>query len=161
MSQYDFQMINQDLSESKLLRTTSNFGMLKGRSIADLLYLQTLQLIMFNRDSKQRDYSVGYARKTTQFGPYALFRTTSTDIYVLAFALDHPEYESLNISTREQKILKSVQFQNRRHFNFIKRMEGRALHLIPEDVSYLNRGRELLTCIIMHAYNNISIVFIK
>ena len=125
MAQYDFQMINQDLSESKLLRTTSNFGMLKGRSIADLLYLQTLQLIMFNRDSKQRDYSVGYARKTTQFGPYALFRTTSTDIYVLAFALDNPEYKSLNISTREQNILKSVQFQNRRHFNFVKRMAVR------------------------------------
>lgn len=123
--QYDFQMINIDLSESKLLRTTSNFGMLRGRSIADLLYLQTLALIMFNKDKKQRAYSVAYARKTTQFGPYALFRTTSTDIYMLAFALDNPEYQSLNIKTREQSILKSVQFQNRRHFNFIKRMAVR------------------------------------
>ena len=113
-------LINKELSESKLLRTTSNFGMLRGRSIADLLYLQTLALIMFNQDKKQRAYSVAYARKTTQFGPYALFRTTTTDIYMLAFALDNPDYQSLNIKDREQKILKSLQFQNRRHFNFVK-----------------------------------------
>ena len=118
-------LINKELSESKLLRTTSNFGMLRGRSIADLLYLQTLALIMFNQDKKQRAYSVAYARKTTQFGPYALFRTTTTDIYMLAFALDNPDYQSLNIKDREQKILKSLQFQNRRHFNFVKRMAVR------------------------------------
>jgi hypothetical protein len=40
-------------------------------------------------------------------------------------------------------------------------MEGEALHLIPEDVSSLNRGRELLTSVIMHTYNHISILFIK
>jgi hypothetical protein len=40
-------------------------------------------------------------------------------------------------------------------------MEGEALHLIPEDASFLNRGREELTGIIMHSYNKISMLFIK
>jgi hypothetical protein len=44
---------------------------------------------------------------------------------MLAFALDNPDYQSLNIKDREQKILKSLQFQNRRHFNFVKRMAVR------------------------------------
>ena len=52
----DFQLIDQDLSESKLYRYTGNFARLSGRDIADLLYLQTLSVIMFTKDKEQFIY---------------------------------------------------------------------------------------------------------
>ena len=85
---FDFQLIDQEISESRLFRYTSQFGNLTGRTIADLLYLNTLMLLMFVYDKEQRDYAVAVARKTVQFGSFAVFRTTSTDLYMLAFAVD-------------------------------------------------------------------------
>tara|TARA_B100002019_G_C21274175_1_gene604242 strand:- start:5956 stop:6732 length:777 start_codon:yes stop_codon:yes gene_type:complete len=119
---YDFELINQELSESRLFRYTSSFGNLTGRTIADLLYLNTLMLMMFVQDKEQRDYAVAVARKTVQYGPFAVFRTTSTDLYMLAFAVNHPDYKSLNIKNKEESFLKSLNFQNRRYYNFLKKM---------------------------------------
>lgn len=118
----ELQLVNEELCESRLFRYTSSFGNLTGRTIADLLYLQTLMQVMFVQDKEQRDYAVAYARKTTQFGPYAVFRTTATDLYMLAFAVDHPDYKSLNIKGKDERFLKSLQFHNRRHYSFIKKM---------------------------------------
>ena len=81
----ELQLINQDLAESKLFRTTNGFKNLTGREIADMLYLSTLSLIMMYRDNKQQDYAIVYAKKTGQYGPYAVFRTAATDLYLLSF----------------------------------------------------------------------------
>jgi len=120
--EFDFQLIDQEISESRLFRYSSQFGNLTGRTIADLLYLNTLMLLMFLYDKEQRDYAVAVARKTVQFGPFAVFRTTSTDLYMLAFAVDHPDYKSLNIKKKDVAFLNSLQLQNRRYYNFLKKM---------------------------------------
>lgn len=119
---YEFQLINDELSESRLFRTTASFGNLTGRTIADLLYLNTLMMLMFIQDKEQRDYAVAYTRKTTQFGPFALFRTTSTDLYLLAFAMKYPDHKSLNIKSKDEKFLNSCSFHNRRYYNFMRKM---------------------------------------
>ena len=118
----ELQLINQDLAESKLFRTTNSFRNLTGREIADLLYLQTLALVMMYRDSKQQDYAIVYAKKTAQYGPYAVFRTAATDLYMLAFAVDNPEYTSLKFKGKNEKFLKTLQFQNRKHYMFMQRL---------------------------------------
>ena len=118
----DFQLIDQDLSESKLYRYTGNFARLSGRDIADLLYLQTLSVIMFTKDKEQQDYGIAYARKSTAYGPYALFRTHATDIYMLAYAIKHSDNLSLKISGKDRKFLDGLQFNNRQHFNFLRKL---------------------------------------
>ena len=118
----DFQLIDQDLSESKLYRYTGNFARLSGRDIADLLYLQTLSVIMFTKDKEQQDYGIAYARKSTAYGPYALFRTHATDIYMLAYAIKHSDNMSLKISGKDRKFLDGLQFNNRQHFNFLRKL---------------------------------------
>ena len=55
---YEFQLVNEEINESRLFRTTGSFGNLTGRTIADLLYLQTLMMLMFIQDKEQRDYGV-------------------------------------------------------------------------------------------------------
>ena len=118
----DLQIVNQDLSESKLFRTTNSFRNLSGREIADLLYLSTLSLIMMYRDTKQQDYAIVYAKKTAQYGPYAVFRTAATDMYMLGFAVDNPDYKNLKFKGKDESFLNTLYFQNRKHYMFMQRL---------------------------------------
>jgi hypothetical protein len=118
----DLQIVNQDLSESKLFRTTNSFRNLSGREIADLLYLSTLSLIMMYRDTKQQDYAIVYAKKTAQYGPYAVFRTAATDMYMLGFAVDNPDYKNLKFRGKDESFLNALHFQNRKHYMFMQRL---------------------------------------
>ena len=95
-----YQLIDIELSESRLFRFTANFQRLSGRDVADLLYLETLAVYMMALDSKQQDYATAYARKSTQYGPYSVFRTSATDIYMLGFAINQPvSYTHLTLPT--------------------------------------------------------------
>ena len=119
---YEFKLINQELAESRLYRTTGSFSRLSGRDIADLFYLQTLSTYMFVLDNKQHDYGIAYATKTCQYGPYAVFRTAATDLYLLGFVINNPDYGNLKISGSDRSLLKSLSFQNRKHFMFMQRL---------------------------------------
>ena len=52
-----YQLIDTELSESRLFRFTASFSRLNGRDVADLLYLETLAVYMMALDSKQQDYA--------------------------------------------------------------------------------------------------------
>lgn len=117
-----YELIDSEISESRLFRFTASYGRLSGRDIADLLYLETLATYMFALDGKQQDYGTAYARKTTQYGPYAVFRTSSTDIYMLGFAINHPEYKSLKLKNKERDVLKKLNFNNRQHYMFMNKI---------------------------------------
>lgn len=123
----DLKLVNKELCESKLYRSTSGFKSLTGRDIADLFYLQTLSLIMMYQDNKQQDYALVYARKTCQYGPYAVFRTAATDLYMLGFAINNPDYQSLKFKSKDVSFLNSLQFQNRKHYAFMQRVQRQGL----------------------------------
>lgn len=118
----DLTFIDNDLSESRLYRYTQSFSRLSGEDIVDLLYLQTLTICMFVQDSDQSAYASAYAAKTSQYGPYAVYRTAATDLYMLSFAVNIPEYESLGLSGSDRKFLKSVSFHNRHHYMFMQKL---------------------------------------
>ena len=110
-----YQLIDTELSESRLFRFTANFQRLSGRDVADLLYLETLAIYMMALDDKQQDYATAYARKSTQYGPYSVFRTSATDIYMLGFAINQPDYKSLKLASKDRTILNNLNFNNRQH----------------------------------------------
>lgn len=136
----EFQLIDCELSEGRLYRTTGNFRQLNGRDVANLLYLSTITLLMLSRDDVQHDYAVSYAGKTTQYGSYALFRTHGTDLYLLAYQTAHPKNKSVTLDDQliSKIFLDKLQFQDREHWKFIREIasnnvgSGRA-------VSYLTR----------------------
>lgn len=117
-----YQLIDTEISESRLFRFTQSYSRLTGRDIADLLYLQTLSTYMFALDGKQQDYGTAYARKTTQYGPYAVFRTSATDIYMLGFAVNQPQYKSLKFKNKERDFLSKLKFNNRQHYMFMNKI---------------------------------------
>jgi|TARA_B110000858_G_scaffold67913_1_gene78935 hypothetical protein len=117
-----YQLIDTELSESRLFRFTASFSRLAGTDIADLLYLETLAVYMFALDGEQQDYGTAYARKTTQYGPYSAFRTSSTDIYMLGFAINQPEYQGLKLKNKDRDHLKTLSFNNRQHYMFMNKI---------------------------------------
>lgn len=117
-----YQLIDIELSESRLFRFTANFQRLSGRDVADLLYLETLAVYMMALDSKQQDYATAYARKSTQYGPYSVFRTSATDIYMLGFAINQPDYKSLKLASKDRTILNNLNFNNRQHYMFMNKI---------------------------------------
>lgn len=119
----DFLLINsEDLSESRLYRFTDGFRQLSGSDIADLFYLETLAILTFMQDGEQRDYAVAYANKTSQYGPYAVYRTSATDIYMLGFSINMPDYSSLRFANKDIAFLKSLSFDNRKHYTMMRRI---------------------------------------
>ena len=117
-----FLLVDEDLSESRLFRFTMSFQRLTGRDVCDLLYAETLATYMFALDEKQQDYGTAYARKTTQYGPYSVFRTSATDIYMLGFAINQPDYKSLKLDPKDRRMLNNLSFNNRQHYMFMNKI---------------------------------------
>lgn len=118
----DFQLIDKELTEGRLYRTSGNFKQLNGRDISNLLYVTTLALLMLSKDDVQHEYAVKYAEKTAQYGSYALFRTHGTDLYLLAFQTAHPKNKSVSLDDQfiSKNFLDDLNFQSSEHWKFVR-----------------------------------------
>jgi hypothetical protein len=118
----DFKLIDQEISEARLYRTSSAFGQLTGKEIAELLYLNTLITYLLFKTDKQSDYAVAVAKQSTQYGKYTLFRSHATDMYLLAYMVSDPENRNIKLKNHLQSrsFLKSLQFDKRRHWQFLQ-----------------------------------------
>lgn len=125
----DLKLIDKEISEARLYRTTAGFNQLTGQSVAELLYLNTLITFLLSKDDKQQDYAKSYAKQSTQYGKYTLFRSHATDLYLLAYLVSNPESKSIKLRDRisSTKHLKSLNFDKRTHWQFMfKVANGRA-----------------------------------
>lgn len=118
---FNFKLLDKDISEARLYRTTSGFNQLTGQSVAELLYLNTLITYMMLKDDKQHDYARAYAKQSTQYGKYTLFRSHATDLYLLAYLVSNPDSKSIKLRNKmaSTKHLKSLNFDKRTHWQFM------------------------------------------
>ena len=114
----DLTLINQELSEARLYRYSHGFNNMDARRIANLLYLYTLAVYMLSKDEDNGQVGIDYAKLTTQYGPYALFRTHATDLYMLAYQVAHPDNRHTDIEGKE--LFDKLMFDNRLHWRFMK-----------------------------------------
>ena len=116
----ELQLINKELSESKLYRLSRQFKSIDGQAIANLLYLHTLALYLLSR-TENYSFAKEHARKTAQYGPYTLFRTYATDLYMLAYQVNCPDNDhcQLNNERKSKEFLNSLKFDNRYHWRII------------------------------------------
>lgn len=136
----DFQLYNVDLTEAQLYRSTAQFRTLTGRDVANLLYLNTLSLALMYLTEDTHEVARNYAGKTAQYGTYALFRTSATDIYMLAYQVKNPDndYATMKDPIASKKFLNRLNFDSRKHVAIMRRIQtggaqGNELH------SYLMR----------------------
>ena len=120
----NFKLIDKEISEARLYRTSSAFGQLTGESIAELLYLNTLVTYLMYKDDKQHEFAKAYARQTTQYGKYTLFRSHATDLYLLAYMVSEPKTKSVKLKNflNSQSYLNSLKFDKKTHWSFLQRL---------------------------------------
>ena len=124
----DFKLIDKEISEARLYRTTRNFEIYNGREIADLLYLTSLVTFMMAKDEKQEAFARSYAKQTAQYGKYNFFRSHATDLYLLAYQVSDPDNRNIKLknSIESKRFLKSCKFNDRHHWNFFTKLgQGR------------------------------------
>lgn len=114
----DLQLVNVELSEARLYRYSHGFSGMNARQVSDLLYLYTLAVYMLSKDEDYHQVGVDYAHVTAQYGPYALFRTHATDLYMLAYQVAHPDNRHSDIA--DKAVFDRMQFNNRLHWRFVK-----------------------------------------
>tara|TARA_B110000971_G_C20037032_1_gene514946 strand:- start:1964 stop:2770 length:807 start_codon:yes stop_codon:yes gene_type:complete len=120
----DLEFIDNEISESRLYRSSGNMARLTGRDVADLAYLNTLVLYMMLQDDVQHDYAKQYAQKTSQYAGYSLFRTNATDLYLLCHVLKEPKTTKINLQNKRESIrfLDTLHFDFRKHLMFMKKL---------------------------------------
>ena len=135
----ELSLINQELCESQLYRQTRSFGALNGKDIANLLYLNTLSTFLVSL-SDQPEPAIEYAKKSSQNGTYTLFRTSASDMYMLAYALLNPGNDHTKIADpiTSKRFLNSLNFDRRKHLDIVKRI-GAGKDVSKDGVSYFFR----------------------
>ena len=127
MNSLDFKLVNQEISEARLFRTTRSFNNLTGEDIAKLLYLSSLSSYMMLKDDGQNNYAEQYIKQTVQYGPYTLFRSHATDLYLLAYQVKNPDNRSINLkNTVTSRIyLEKLNFDDKKHYSFFRKVSNR------------------------------------
>lgn len=120
----DLQFINQEIAEARLFRASGNFGRMDSNDIVNSLYLTTLSLFIFNQDADKQDFAEDYARRTAQYGSFSLFRTSSTDLYLLAYQILNPGNSNIQLNNRSssRRDLNNLNFDRRLFIQFIRQI---------------------------------------
>ena len=120
----DLHLVNQELCEARLFRSTRGFNTLTGRDVADLLFLNTLVIYMMSKSEETYKYATQYAKNTAGYGTYSLFRTFASDIYMLAYQVKYPDndHTSLKDPIASKKFLENLQFNDRKHIEFLRQL---------------------------------------
>ena len=101
------------LSESRSFASERQFDRLNVTDMVNFLYLSLLLLYIYRLEGVE--WGRTYVRKTRTFGNYDYFRTTQTDLYMLAYVL-----LGNNESYRHQKtLLQTVRFSKSRFDRFL------------------------------------------
>jgi hypothetical protein len=140
-SKMDLKLVNQEISEARLYRTTRNFGNLTGQDVASLFYLTSLSTYMMLKDDKQHEYATQYIKQTVQYGPYTLFRSHATDLYLLGHVIKDPDTRNITLKNpvSSKQYLNKLPFDNRKHYMFFMKLKTSGKVAGPEFNSYFMR----------------------
>jgi len=80
---------------------------------------------MMLNDDKQYEYAKEYIKQTVQYGPYTLFRSHATDLYLLGHVLRDPDTRSISLKNpiSSKQYLKKLNFDARKHYMFYMRLK--------------------------------------
>lgn len=118
----ELQLINVELTEARLFNRSRRFAMFTGKNISDLVYLHTLSLYMTYLMPETREFAKQYAHLTSQYNTYSLFRTYSTDLYMLCYQILHPDNDHAIIDDPvvSKKFLQSLNFDRKMHLRVLR-----------------------------------------
>jgi len=141
----ELQLIDKEISEARLFRTTRSFGNLTGEDVTKLLYLSSLSTFMMLKDEGQASYAEQYIKQTVQYGSYTLFRSHATDLYLLAYQVNNPDNNVINLKNDilSKNHLKKCQFDDRKHHMFFKKLTVKSITNTEAGIFFLRLESQL------------------
>ena len=129
------------LTESQLYRASGMGKSFKSDSVAQLLFLNTLALTLMAQDKAQFNYAKQYAKKTTSYSNYLMFRNAATDLYTLAHHVKYPNSKSLKLQDNKkgEDYLNGLRFDDKTHWKMMQRIARGDRNLINTLKPYLMR----------------------
>ena len=124
----DLKLVNQELSEARLFRYSRSFGAFTGRQVADLMFLNLLSLQLLALEESTHEIARKYAQRSSTFSNFSLFRTASTDIYLLAYHILHPMNDHCNMKNpiEGKRFLKGLRFESNKLIMWLRQVgQGR------------------------------------
>lgn len=120
----DFQLLDKEITESKLYYQTSRYKRFDGRDIADMLYLNMICLLILHNEDQS--FAEDYAKRTSQFGTYALFRTHATDMYMLSYQILHPnnDYTNMKDPVDSKEFLSNLKYDSKANIRILRQIYG-------------------------------------
>jgi hypothetical protein len=136
----DLQLLDT-LTESQLYRSNSMGKTLKSDSVSELLYLNTLALLLMIQDKAQHSFAKSYAKNTGRYGSYLMFRNAATDLYTLAHHVKYPNSKSLKLQDNKkgEDYLDGLRFDDKMHHKMIQRIGRADRDLTQQFAPYLPR----------------------
>ena len=86
------------------------------------MFLNTLALQLLYLDSNTTKKAKDYAKITVAYGNFSLFRTAASDLYLLSYALLHPENRNMSFSKNSEsvKFLNGLQFDQGLYIRYLR-----------------------------------------
>lgn len=129
------------LTESQLYRSNGMGKAFKSDSVGHLLYLNTLALVLMIQDKAQHNFAKEYAKRTTQYGNYLLFRNVATDLYTLAHHVRFPNSKKLKLQDNKkgEDYLSALRFDDKTHLDMMRKLSRGDSNIIQKITPYLMR----------------------
>ena len=93
-----FELINT-LSESRMFRNKQSLIKMDADSAKNAFFLYVLGLYALSQDGASAEWAQQYASRTRSFGNFDHFRTSGTDLYMLAYLLTGSEQQFGKVDT--------------------------------------------------------------
>lgn len=116
-----------ELNESSQYRTIYSLKTTDTRTLADHLFIDLISLWILYNEYEYAPVSIEYARKTTLFGNFNMYRQSATDLYLTTHVLSNENLE-LTTNTENDKIFfERISLSGSKVFQFVKKVSRNAL----------------------------------
>lgn len=117
----------KDLNESSQYRTRFSFSSVTPRILADHSFIDCVVLWILYNEYDYAPVATEYARKTTIFGNFNIYRQSSTDLYMTLYALTSKDSTLIKIDDRAKLFLDKVTINSSQIQSFLKKIANNSL----------------------------------
>lgn len=118
-----------DLNESSQYRTRFSLKSKNAREIADHCFMDLISLWILYNEYEYAPMAIEYARKTSIYGNFNLYRQSGTDLYITSHIMTTENADLIENSEADKVFFEKLNVNGLRLFQFIKKISKNDLRV--------------------------------
>lgn len=118
-----------DLNESSQYRTRFSLKTKNAREIADHCFMDLISLWILYNEYEYAPVAIEYARKTSIYGNFNLYRQSGTDLYITSHILATENADLIENNEADKVFFEKINVSGLRLFQFIKKISKNNLRV--------------------------------